>query len=83
MNKYEQLLSDVSEMKKFLIGSEFDKKNCLSTRFDSVENKVCLMQNQINTLMIDREKNKNKLSVKIPKWVTILTGIFIKTKTGI
>lgn len=72
MNQDEQLYSDVGEMKKFLIGSEFDKKNCLSYRFDSMEEKVCLMQNQLHTLLDEREKKANKI-----QWSSIFKFIKI------
>lgn len=75
--------TDLKEIKEFLIGTEFDRKNCLSYKFDSLENKVCIMQNQVSTLMQDREKNKNKITISVPKWLTAIIGITIKTKTGI
>lgn len=77
----DKLHSDVAEIKKFLIGTEFDKKNCVSYRFDQMETKVCIMENQLNTLMQDREKNKGKVTITVPKWLSALVGL--KVKTGI
>lgn len=85
--KDRELLENISksqiEMKEFLVGTEFDKKNCLSYRFDSMENKQCIMQNQLSTLMADREKDKNKISIKVPKWLTTILGVYVKTNTGV
>lgn len=86
----DKLHSDIAEIKKCLVGTEFDRKDCLIYRFDQVETKVCVMENQLNTLMQDREKRleveraKAASKLAIRKVFNVLTfGLIKKLTTGI
>lgn len=73
--------TDLKEIKEFLIGTEFDRKDCLSYRFDAMETKVCVMQNQLSTLMQRHEKEKNRIT--FGKVLKKIASLFISAKTGL
>lgn len=66
-----------------LIGDKLAGHKGLIDKVDCLDDKSCKMQNQLDTLMQDREKNKNKISISIPKWLTAILGVYVKTKTGV
>lgn len=66
-----------------LIGNKLTSQKGLIDKFENLDNKCCRMENQLSTLMSDREKNKNSISIKVPKWLTAVLGVYVKTKTGV
>jgi len=76
--------SDIKEIKECLIGTEFDRKKGLVYKFDmhceKTDSRFCIVENQLHTLMQDREKSKNKVTLK--KFFASLIGLIVKTKTG-
>lgn len=78
MNKV--TLEDIHEC---LVGNKLAGQKGLIDKVDELNEKLCVVQNQAHTLMKDREKNKNKITLTIPKWLTAVIGIAVKTKTGI
>lgn len=71
----------IHEMHQCLVGNKLSGQKGLIDKVDSMDTKMCVMQNQVNTLMQDREKNKGKVTITVPKWLSALVGL--KVKTGI
>lgn len=76
------------EIKECLVGTEFNRKGCVLDRLDKLDDRSRITQNQVNTLMQDRElrlkkeqeKEANRLTLK-----KLFNGLLVlmKFKTGI
>ena len=80
MSKDEQLYKDIGDIKECLLGLPYKPNSGLVHDVYDMKKQQCIMQNQLHTLLEEREKNKNKISFSIPKWVSALFGIMVKSK---
>lgn len=78
------------EIKECLVGTEFNRKGCVLDRLDKLDDRLRITQNQVNTLMQDREKRieaeraKAASKLAIRKFLNLLTfGLIKKLATGI
>lgn len=89
MSKDEQLYKDIGDIKECLLGDPYKPGTGVVHNLHEVkqqqskfQDQQLVMQNQLHTLLEEREKNKNKISFKIPGWMTTVFGLAVKAKTG-
>lgn len=92
--------SDIKALKEWALGTEFDRKKGFNYKFDAhventdtrlckIEDKSCIMENQLNTLMLDRnrliaeEMAKKASKLAFRKFLSAVTLGLIKLKTGV
>jgi len=82
MSKDDQLYKDIGDIKECLLGDPYKPNSGLVNDVYEVKKQQSIMQNQLHTLLHEREKNKNRISFKIPGWMTAVFGLVVKAKTG-